>query len=178
MALSSATNELIIIIMHALELQYTHIHDYCQAQTKLSNLWMSRGGGRDKSPLGCQVQQQQQQQTIHEVDKAIQHVRHDMVALQTLSDLYEQQQQDDDDDDDDDSTEIIVPHVQSLLKKHIALSRRVIQTVQEHYHANGIPNNSQGLQQQQQSSSQNSCKLVALATLRASIARIKETSKK
>jgi hypothetical protein len=156
MTLSSATKDLI----NALEWQYTHIQDYCHAQTKLSNLWVTRGG-REKSsiPLGCQVQQ-----IIQDVDNAVQHVRQDLLALLALIDIYQQ----------DDSCSI-APHVQSLLKSHIALSRRVIQTVQEHYHANGIPNRNggQGLQQ-----SQNDHKLVALATLRASITRINEAASK
>ncbi|CAB9515780.1 hypothetical protein SEMRO_738_G195230.1 [Seminavis robusta] len=162
-------------IIQALQVQYAHVEEYCQAQTKLGNLLVTRGKEETKAaaipiPVG-----HQEFQAIQSLDQVIQQVREDTVALETLVELYHQEEQEEDDITSDEPIMTISHHVQLLMKKHLDLSRRVLQTVREPFHSNGIPNVT--ISTRQQGGSNNQVQLVALATLRASMARLAEAVK-
>lgn len=157
-------------ILSLLENQYAHVEAYCDAQTTLHNTLVNRGSSKGsatqkKHPVHPYLdltlhQPPEEYKAVMNIQKSLNSIKGNWTALQELVET----------DKDNDTNRN--PIIASLLQNHMALSRRVVKTVQDPYHRNGIPTTSSG-------GGENSTerKTVALATLRASMARIQEALK-
>jgi hypothetical protein len=143
-------------ILATLEAQYTHVEAYCDAQTSLGNVYIQRGKSQEATTRTIHPYLQLEQPSPEYT--ALQQVRTSLHAIhqdwQIIHQLLEELNHND-------------KEIHAMLLRHVALSKRVLQTVQDRYHRNGIP-----ILTSSQSSLER--KTVALATLRASIARIQQ----
>ena len=153
-------------ISNLLQQQYAHVEAYCNAQIRLYNCSISDSVGESGvgtvrldqlhiSPTSMTMSEQKQ--AVAELFDAISLVRND---LKTLVDLANNNSSGNGHD--------VLPDTRicnsDLLRAHVDLSRRVIQTIRNNpsWHANGIPATSVDMK----------TNMVALASLKASIARV------
>mmetsp|Transcript_29190 Transcript_29190/g.44130 ORF Transcript_29190/g.44130 Transcript_29190/m.44130 type:complete len:154 (-) Transcript_29190:318-779(-) len=133
--------------------QYLHAEYYCNAQTKLQNSLLQQQNNAQQS---CSSKHVQMESAVLELSAAVQDVQQDLETLRRTIIA------------DDNNNNNIHPRKQTLLQGHVELSERVVMTIYEHggmYHPNGIPATKDDIE----------IKTVALASLRASIARLEES---
>lgn len=135
-----------------LKAQYEHVEAYCNAQTMLQNELVdiaSRDGDGVRSCSQIRYQHAVQQATlefVNSISKVQEDLRMLLAACQQRSDRNEQRE---------------------ALDAHVQRSIRVLDTIYHNggtFHSNGIP----------ASNDNHETKIVALATLRASIAQLKK----
>ena len=147
-------------IRTTLETQYAHVESYCDAQTTLGNLLINRGKDTPQPKLHPHLlavpPPPDEYTACLTIQQALSNIRQDWNNLQEL--LEETQNHNH-------------SGVHSLLQQHWSLSKRVLQTVQDVYHRNGIPIPTN------RTVDPTERKTIALATLRASIARIQQAMK-
>ena len=142
-----------------LEHQYAHVAAYCDAQTTLGNILVHRGRdpkARKIDPLLVVPRPPEEFNAVVTIQTARTNLKNDWVAIQEL--IQE--------------TTSSNTAIHTLLEQHWKLSRRVVQTVHDPYHRNGIP-----VVTDVRREDPNERKTVALATLRASVARLQEAMK-
>jgi hypothetical protein len=142
-----------------LQEQYRHVEEYCNAQIRVYNASVQTKAPtqRDGIKGGLSVNKNMEaSRAVVELFNAVACVRQDLKGL-TL--ILKQS----DDIDTVHHPRMLSP---SLLREHIHLSRRVIQTISHNpsWHAHGIPTTSFNME----------ANMVALASLKASIARLSE----
>ena len=133
--------------------QYTIIEDYCQTQTLVGNLLLTTkaavGTSQRRRPDSNKLSQ-----AIQQLRKCLQTVQQDADSWnQLLLELFEGDAN---------------PNLFPVIQQHVALSQRVLQTIHQPYHANGIPVSTAT------NTNRHETNTVALATLRASGARLKD----
>jgi hypothetical protein len=143
-----------------LQEQYRHVEEYCNAQIRLYNSTVLIKAPTQTDGIKGSLSVNKNMETsraVAELSNAVACVRQDLKGL-TL--IVEQQS--------DDSNTIHHSRMvrTSLLREHIHLSRRVIQTISHNpsWHVHGIPTTSFNMESN----------MVALASLKASIARLSE----
>lgn len=142
-----------------LQEQYRHVEEYCNAQTRVYNstVLTKASTQRDGIKGGLSVNKNMEpSRAVAELSNAVACVRQDLKGL-TL--ILKQS---------DDIDTINHPRMisASLLREHIHLSRRVIQTISHNpsWNVHGIPATSFNME----------ANMVALASLKASIARLSD----
>jgi len=157
-------------IVKLLDSQYAHVEEYCQVQTMLHNLLVNRGrdkkGKREDAVTrimnGYSLYQKEEIQAIGLIKESILTVKNDLVKLHVLVDSLKE------------NWLSLDKHTSNLLQQHLDLTYRVQKSVQDEYTTNGIPK-PKGHNNNGTVVNSNETKMLALATLRASAARIKET---
>jgi sirohydrochlorin ferrochelatase len=134
-------------LRQALKEQYAHVEAYGNAQTKLHHAMSRSTNETGETQFGPLLRQNARNRALEELAESIARVRSDFQCLQSM-DLSEESHK-----------------LQEVWKRHLETSRRVVDTIFEHggrLHANGVPATKDDYD----------TKLVALATLRASIAQV------
>lgn len=131
-------------LQSVLKAQYSHVEEYCNAQTRLQNQFIDIRDGRPKV-----LHQYDLQQANLDLSNSISKVQTDLGTLSSTLKLLEDRNQ------------------QIALQAHVQRSNRVLETIYNNggrLHSIGIP----------ASKDNHEIKTVALATLRASIAQVEK----
>ena len=161
--------------------QYAHMEDYCQAQTIVNNLILSsQQKGKSSSQTTTTSQRHNHGnnhdlllQSLCHLKISLQKVKEDRKSWQLLVASLSHNNDDDDSDNEHDtaSSNSKQKYIQLLLEQHLALSERALQTIYQPYHTNGII----ATGRVGNGNRRHEANTLALATLRASAARVLDT---
>lgn len=147
-------SEIYTDVSHFLSKQYDHIENYCQAQIQLQNLLTKRDSSKLEEEMGG----------ASKVRSSLTLLQNDYAWLQNMISSYDAVM------GITINEKTITKLTLSLLQKHLQVTKRVLLSVYDSYHVNGIIRRSSMarlsvLEVQEQ-------KKIALATLRASSTRV------
>ena len=157
-------------IASLLQQQYVHVEEYCNAQTRLYNCAITNSSRltsqssssttTEMMALSMGLTKSEPALAVAEISKTIELVREDLKILTNLIN----QKNDDGNNTMQNSKRLCN---MDILRSHVDLSQRVIKTIYNNpsWHANGIPATSIDME----------TNMVALASLKASIARVCDT---
>ena len=144
-----------------LQYQYDHVEEYCNAQTNLNNILIQRTDNNTNTYTSSRNLSVLLVPAISNLQEKLAYVQNDLTSLEEFVQTCEQHSIS--------SRSVSL----SLLQQHVERSRRVLKTVYEPYHVNGIQFPSK---QKTVMSGLDSIetKTIALASLRASIIKLQQ----
>lgn len=148
-------------IRQMIDEQYATLEEYCQTQTLVGNMLVTNTTTNQQRPPGHNSRNPHD--TRQDLSRALQQLRTLLCQLQTNSHQWHQLLL-----ADHDTPDQLEPELYAALLQHVERYVRILKTVYQPYHANGIPVTTTTTHNRNESNT------VALASLRASGVRVQE----